>query len=231
MSNKKFLVRDLGLRPYAPIWRAMREFTLTRQLDTTDELWLLQHEAVYTLGQAADPQHVLAAGDIPVVQADRGGQVTYHGPGQLVAYLLVDLRRQKLGVRQLVTLIEQSLIGLLNRYSISATARPHAPGVYVSGEKIAALGLRIKKGCSYHGLSLNVDMDLEPFSRINPCGFEDLAVTSMQSLLPKCQLNMATVQAQLCGEIMRQLRYADSQIVYSLKEWRLPGRPEQDENF
>lgn len=183
MPNEKILVRDLGLQSYVPMWQAMREFTQKRQPDTVDELWLLQHEAVYTLGQAGDPQHVLAAGDIPIVKTDRGGQVTYHGPGQLVAYLLLDLRRHKLGVRQLVTLIEKSVINLLKNYSIDAAARPDAPGVYVAGEKIAALGLRIKKGCSYHGLSLNVAMDLEPFSRINPCGFEDLAVTSMQSLL------------------------------------------------
>lgn len=205
MPDEKLLVRDLGLQPYTPILKAMREFTQTRQPDTADELWLLQHEAVYTLGQAADPQHVLAAGDIPVVKADRGGQVTYHGPGQLIAYVLLDLRRHKLGVRQLVTLIEQSVIGLLQCYSIEAKARPDAPGVYVAGEKIAALGLRIKKGCSYHGLSLNVAMDLEPFSRINPCGFQDLAVTSMQALLPDEQLNMTTVQSQLRDEILRQL--------------------------
>ncbi|MGI9293404.1 MAG: lipoyl(octanoyl) transferase LipB [Pseudomonadales bacterium] len=205
MTNEKLLVRDLGLQPYVPIWQAMREFTQTRQSDTADELWLLQHEAVYTLGQAADPKHLLAAGNIPVVQADRGGQVTYHGPGQLVAYLLLDLRRHKLGVRQLVTLIEESLINLLRHYSIDATAQRDAPGVYVAGKKIAALGLRIKKGCSYHGLSLNVEMDLEPFSRINPCGFQDLAVTSMQTLLPDQQVKMATVKSQLCDEIMRQL--------------------------
>ncbi|MGI9283918.1 MAG: lipoyl(octanoyl) transferase LipB [Pseudomonadales bacterium] len=206
MPNEKMRVRDLGLQPYEPLWQAMRKFTLTRQPDTADELWLLQHEAVYTLGQAGDPQHVLAAGDIPIVKTDRGGQVTYHGPGQLVAYLLLDLRRHKLGVRQLVTLIEQSLINLLKNYSIDAVAHPDAPGVYVAGEKIAALGLRIKKGCSYHGLSLNVAMDLEPFSRINPCGFEDLAVTSMQAMLPGQQLEMAAVQSQLCDAIMRQLR-------------------------
>lgn len=206
MPNEKILVRDLGLQSYVPMWQAMREFTQKRQPDTVDELWLLQHEAVYTLGQAGDPQHVLAAGDIPIVKTDRGGQVTYHGPGQLVAYLLLDLRRHKLGVRQLVTLIEKSVINLLKNYSIDAAARPDAPGVYVAGEKIAALGLRIKKGCSYHGLSLNVAMDLEPFSRINPCGFEDLAVTSMQSLLPEQQLEMATVQSQLCDEIMCQLQ-------------------------
>lgn len=216
MPNEKLLVRDLGLQPYVPTWQAMREFTIARQPDTPDELWLLHHEAVYTLGQAADPQHILAAGDIPVVQVDRGGQVTYHGPGQLVAYLLVDLRRQKLGVRQLVTLIEQSLIALLNCYAITAAARPDAPGVYVNGEKIAALGLRIKKGCSYHGLSLNVDMNLEPFSRINPCGFQDLKVTSMRALLPEQQLSLATVQSQLSGEIMRELHCTRRQTVYSL---------------
>ncbi len=205
-SNEKILVRELGMQPYVPTWHRMRDFTQERQADTTDELWLLQHEAVYTLGQAGDPKHVLAAGDIPVVQVDRGGQVTYHGPGQLVSYLLIDLRRRKLGVRDLVTLIEQSLVNLLKEYAIDAAARPDAPGVYVNGEKIAALGLRIKKGCSYHGLSLNVDMDLEPFSRINPCGFQDLAVTSMQALLSDQKIEMAAVQSQLCAEIMRQLQ-------------------------
>lgn len=205
VANEKPLVRELGMQPYVPTWHAMRDLTQARQPDTADELWLLQHEAVYTLGQAGDPKHVLAAGDIPVVPVDRGGQVTYHGPGQLVIYLLIDLRRRKLGVRDLVTLIEQSLINLLKRYAIDAVARADAPGVYVAGEKIAALGLRIKKGCSYHGLSLNVDMDLEPFRRINPCGFQDLAVTSMQVLLPAKKLQMETVQSQLCDEIMRQL--------------------------
>ncbi len=205
VCNEKIRVRELGAQLYVPTWHAMRDFTQQRQADTVDELWLLQHEAVYTLGQAGDPKHVLAAGAIPVVQVDRGGQVTYHGPGQLVAYLLIDLRRHQLGVRDLVTLIEQSLINLLQEYCIDAAARPDAPGVYVAGEKIAALGLRIKKGCSYHGLSLNVDMDLEPFSRINPCGFQDLAVTSMQALLPDQNIEMATVQSQLRDEIMRQL--------------------------
>ncbi len=204
--EQKILVRELGMQPYVPTWHAMRDFTQQRQANTADELWLLQHEAVYTLGQAGDPKHVLAAGDIPVVQVDRGGQVTYHGPGQLVIYLLIDLRRHKLGVRDLVTLIEQSLVNLLKEYGVDAAARPDAPGVYVAGEKIAALGLRIKKGCSYHGLSLNVAMDLEPFSRINPCGFQDLAVTSMQALLPDQTFDMPTVQSQLCNEIMRQLQ-------------------------
>lgn len=203
--NQKILVRDLGVQAYVPVWHRMREFTEARDGDTVDELWLLQHEAVYTLGQAADPQHVLAAGDIPVVPVDRGGQVTYHGPGQLVAYLLIDLRRLKLGVRDLVTLIEQSLIRLLSMYGIDAAARADAPGVYVGEQKIAALGLRIKKGCSYHGLSLNVAMDLEPFSRINPCGYQGLAVTSMQALLPGLELDMAAVQSRLCDEILRQL--------------------------
>lgn len=161
----------------------MRDFTDTRSADTEDELWLLQHPRVFTQGQAGKAEHVLAAGDIPVVQADRGGQVTYHGPGQWVVYLLIDLRRRSYGVRDLVNLIERSLVQVLAEWNIDAAARRDAPGVYVSGDKIASLGLRVRRGCSYHGLALNVDMDLEPFLRINPCGHEGLKVTSMRACL------------------------------------------------
>ena len=155
----------------------MKSFTDSRTPDTVDEIWLLQHPSVFTLGQAGKEEHLLAPGDIPVVRSDRGGQVTYHGPGQLVAYLLLDARRRQLGVRNLVSGIENSLVKLLAAHGVTAAPVPGAPGVYVEGRKIAQLGLRIRKGCSYHGLSLNVDMDLEPFSRINPCGYEGLAVT------------------------------------------------------
>jgi lipoyl(octanoyl) transferase len=178
------VTRELGLVEYAPTLEAMRAFTDSRDRGSPDELWLLQHPPVFTQGQAGRPEHLLAPGDIPVIQVDRGGQVTYHGPGQVVIYLLLDLKRRNLGVRALVDLIEQSLVQLLAGYGIESAARPDAPGVYVAGEKIASLGLRVRRGCSYHGLALNVDMDLEPFRRINPCGHEGLRVTSMASLLP-----------------------------------------------
>ena len=179
------LVRHLGVVDYLPAWQAMQDFTNNRDAGTPDELWLLQHPPVFTQGQAGKAEHLLAPGDIPVIQADRGGQVTYHGPGQLVAYLLVDLRRRKLGVRDLVTALEQALVRVLAQLDIDASPRADAPGVYVNDErgepaaKIAQLGLRVRRGCSFHGLSLNIDMDMEPFSRINPCGYADMAVTSI----------------------------------------------------
>jgi lipoyl(octanoyl) transferase len=178
------LTRELGLVEYAPTLEAMRAYTDSRDRESPDELWLLQHPRVFTQGQAGRAEHLLAPGDIPVIQVDRGGQVTYHGPGQVVIYLLLDLKRRALGVRALVDLIEQSVVQLLSGYGIEAEPRPDAPGVYVAGEKIASLGLRVRRGCSYHGLALNVDMDLEPFQRINPCGHQGLRVTSMASLLP-----------------------------------------------
>jgi lipoyl(octanoyl) transferase len=167
---------------YAQTWAEMRAFTDARTHASDDELWLLQHPPVFTLGQAGRPEHILAPGAIPVVQTDRGGQVTYHGPGQLIAYLLLDLRRAGLGVKGLVHLLEQAVIDLLAEVGIEAQARPDAPGVYVAGAKIASLGLRVRRGCSYHGLALNVDMDLGPFSRINPCGYPGLAVTQLADL-------------------------------------------------
>lgn len=179
---RPLLVRRLGLQPYTVAWQAMRAFTDARTAATPSELWLLEHPPVYTLGQAGRVEHLLAPGAIPVVRTDRGGQVTYHGPGQLVAYLLLDLRAAGLGVRPLVTLLEQTLVGLLDAWGIAAEARPDAPGVYVDGRKIASLGLRVRRGCSYHGIALNVDLDLEPFSRIDPCGFPGLAVTRLADL-------------------------------------------------
>jgi len=175
-------LRRLGLVDYAPTWAAMRAFTDARTSASDDELWLLQHPPVFTLGQAGRPEHILAPGTIPVVQTDRGGQVTYHGPGQLISYLLLDLRRAGLGVKGLVYLLEQAVIDLLAEVGIQAQARLDAPGVYVAGAKIASLGLRVRKGCSYHGLALNVDMDLGPFARINPCGYPGLAVTQLADL-------------------------------------------------
>ncbi|MFC4727735.1 lipoyl(octanoyl) transferase LipB [Coralloluteibacterium thermophilus] len=175
-------VRDLGRSPYEPVWRAMQRFTETRDAGTPDELWLVEHDPVFTLGQAGRPEHVLAAGDIPVVKVDRGGQVTYHGPGQLVAYPLLDLRRLGLGVRELVHRIEQAVIDVLAGWDIAAARREGAPGVYVGDAKIMALGLRVKRGCSFHGLAFNVAMDLAPYHRINPCGYAGLQVTSLVDL-------------------------------------------------
>lgn len=197
MFSPGLTLRELGLVAYEPTLTAMRQFTDSRDTDSPDELWLLQHPPVFTQGQAGKAEHLLAPGDIPVIQVDRGGQVTYHGPGQWVLYLMVDLRRHQMGVRDLVNLIESSLVQLLEEYAISAVAKPDAPGVYVAGEKIASLGLRVRRGCSYHGLALNVDMDLEPFGRINPCGYEGLQVTSMAKQLPQMQLRLDDVGKRL----------------------------------
>lgn len=167
----------------------MHRFTDRRDAQTPDELWLVQHPRVFTQGQAGKPEHVLAAGDIPVIQSDRGGQITYHGPGQQVMYVLVDLKRKKVGVRELVTALEETVIKTLNDFNIASAARPDAPGVYVNGSKICSLGLRIRRGCSFHGLTLNVDMDLEPFTRINPCGYAGMQMTQMKQLNPSISFN------------------------------------------
>ncbi len=201
MQHPRPLIKTLGVVDYLPTFEAMKTFTDSRTPETPDELWLLQHSRVFTQGQAGKAEHVLAPGDIPVVQVDRGGQVTYHGPGQWILYLLVDLRRRSLGVRDLVSLIENSIVSLLAAHGIEAVADPGAPGVYVGGEKIASLGLRVRKGCSYHGLSLNVDMDLEPFGRINPCGYEGLQVTSMAQLLAPGAVEMDAVGEHLADTV------------------------------
>src|SRR6202046_1531509 len=176
------LIRHLGLAPYEPTWRAMQKFTDERQDATRDEVCFVEHPPVFTLGMNADRSHVLAPGDIPVVQIDRGGQVTYHGPGQLVVYPLIDVRRAGLGVRALVSALERSVIEYCARFGIRAECRASAPGVYVDGRKLASVGLRIRRGGSYHGLAFNIDMDLEPFQRINPCGYAGLAVTQLSDL-------------------------------------------------
>jgi lipoyl(octanoyl) transferase len=176
------LIRWLGRVAYEPTWRAMQQFTDTRSATTDDEIWLLEHDPVYTLGMNADRSHVLAPGDIPVIQIDRGGQVTYHGPGQLVIYPLIDVRRAGLGVRGLVTALERAVIDYAARFGIAAICRADAPGVYVEGSKLASVGLRIRRGGSYHGLALNVDMDLGPFARINPCGYAGLQMTQLAAL-------------------------------------------------
>jgi len=176
------VIRQLGRVEYEPTWRAMQAFTAQRLPDTPDELWLLEHPPVYTQGQAGKPEHLIATTDIPVVPIDRGGQITYHGPGQVVAYVLVDLRRRGYGIRELVTRLEQAVIDLLASQGIGAARQAGAPGVYVDSAKIAALGLRVKHGCTYHGLALNVDMDLRPFAAINPCGYPGMAVTDCRTL-------------------------------------------------
>jgi lipoyl(octanoyl) transferase len=175
-------VRDLGRRAYEPVWRAMQRFTDARTDATPDELWLVEHDPIFTLGQAGKPEHVLMPGDIPVLHVDRGGQVTYHGPGQLVAYPLLDLKRLKVGVREYVCRIEQAVIDTLVDWNIDAGRREGAPGVYVNGAKVAALGIRVRRGCTFHGLAFNIAMDLEPFHRINPCGYAGLQVTSVADL-------------------------------------------------
>lgn len=210
MSQPLLEVTNLGLQPYEQVWAAMTEFTNTRTADTTDQLWLVEHPPVFTQGQAGKAEHLLVPGDIPVVQSDRGGQVTYHGPGQLVAYPLLDLRRLKMGVRELVTAIEQTLVATLAHYDIEAFPKPDAPGVYVNQQgrvdKIASLGLRVRRGCSFHGLALNVAMDLSPFLRINPCGYQGLAMTQMRDLLPNPP-PLAEVQEQLVIQFAQKLGY------------------------
>ncbi len=195
-------IRKLGLVEYQPTLDAMRDFTAERDADTADEIWLLQHPPVFTQGQAGKAEHVLAPGDIPVVQAERGGQVTYHGPGQLVGYLMLDLRRRGLGVRELVTVMEQSLVDVLGSFGVEAAPKADAPGVYVAGAKIASLGLRVRRGCSFHGLALNVDMDLQPFQRINPCGYSGLQMTQLSDLVS----GPVTIEevAQRLAEALRQ---------------------------
>lgn len=176
------IVRELGRQPYTPVWRAMQAFTDARDEATPDELWLVEHDPVFTLGQAGRPEHVLAPGDIPVIHVDRGGQVTYHGPGQLVLYPLLDLKRLKIGVRDYVCRIEQAIIDTCAEWNIHAERKDGAPGVYVAGAKIGALGIRVRRGCTFHGLSFNIAMDLEPFHRINPCGYEGLQTIALSDL-------------------------------------------------
>ena len=181
-AGDRLIVRELGREDYEPLWRRMQAFTNARDGDTADELWFTEHPPVFTLGVNAGREHLLAPGDIPVVQIDRGGQVTYHGPGQLMIYPLVDLRRRGLGVRGLVTALEDSVVALLAEHGIEAGAKKDAPGVYVDNAKVASVGLRIRRGSSFHGMALNVDVDLEPFSRINPCGFQGLEMTDLKRL-------------------------------------------------
>lgn len=196
-------VRRLGEVAYEPAWAAMRAFTAERGADTPDEIWLLQHPPVFTLGQAGKPEHLLRDTGIALVRIDRGGQITYHGPGQLVVYLLIDLARRRLKVRELVTLMETALIDCLAGYGLVAARVAGAPGVYIDGAKIAALGLRVRKGCTYHGLALNVNLDLAPFSAINPCGYQGLATARMSDL--GVDASVAEVGERLLDQLVRLL--------------------------
>ena len=197
------IIRKLGLRDYEPVWRSMQEFTNDRSATTPDEIWLCEHEPVFTLGLNAAREHLLAPGDIPVIQIDRGGQVTYHGPGQLMIYPLIDIRRAGIGVRELVTALEQSVVDLTAEFGIEAASRCDAPGVYVDGVKIASVGLRIRRGASFHGMALNINVDLEPFSRINTCGFENLDVTDLHRL--DAEDDLEVISNRLVPHLLRHL--------------------------
>lgn len=207
----RLLIRKLGRRDYVPVWRAMQTFTEDRDAGSIDELWLVEHPPVFTVGLNGKPEHLLDPGDIPVVKVDRGGQVTYHGPGQIVAYTLLDLRRLGLGPRQLVMALEQGIIDLLAEHGIAAMGRREAPGVYVADAKLAALGLRVRRGCCYHGLSLNVAMDLAPFSRINPCGYPGLKVTQLSDLAVVGEMEQLArrLADKLAGSLQLKAEWAD----------------------
>jgi lipoyl(octanoyl) transferase len=209
-------VRRLGLMDYEPVWRAMQAFTDRRDENTADELWLVEHPPVFTQGQAGRAEHILAPGNIPVIQVDRGGQVTYHGPGQIVAYPLIDISRSGMGVRQLVKGIEQAIIDVLQSYGVQAQLQEGAPGVYIDGVKIASLGLRIRRGKSFHGLAFNIDMDLEPFQRINPCGFQGLKVTNLSAFT---KVSKTEVEDRLIAGLSEVLGYNDR---FCLVEGSLP---------
>ncbi len=203
--KQPLVVKHLGHQAYEPVWHAMQKFTDERDADTPDELWLVEHPPVFTQGLAGKAEHILASGDIPVIQVDRGGQVTYHGPGQIVAYPLINLRRNGIGVKSLVNGIEQAIIDTIGLYGIEAKRMDNAPGVYVNGAKMASLGLRIRKACSFHGLAFNINMDLEPFQRINPCGFSGLEVIQLADMAT--DVNLATVEQQLIAAFCQQLNF------------------------
>jgi len=219
--SSTIVVRNLGLQDYEPLWRAMQRFTDTRTAETADEIWFTEHPPVFTLGINANREHLLATGDIPIVQIDRGGQVTYHGPGMLMVYPLIDLKRLGLGVRDLVTALEQSVVDLAAGYGVDARARPDAPGVYAGDSKFASVGLRIRRGASYHGMALNVRVDLEPFLRINPCGYAGLQMTDLATLGGDSDLD--AVRDRLLPHFLEHLRLQDAEIV--------TGAPELQERF
>lgn len=207
-SKSLLLTRHLGVQSYDLVWQRMRDFTDRRNAETADELWLVQHSPVFTQGQAGKAEHLLNPGDIPVVQTDRGGQVTYHGPGQLVAYPLLDLRRLGIGVRDLVTLLENTVIEFLAQWNLTAVAKPDAPGVYLDGRKIASLGLRVRRGCSFHGVSLNIHMDLAPFLRINPCGYNGLQMTQLADWVEPTSLHFPQLEHEFARLLAANLGFA-----------------------
>ncbi|WP_168400705.1 lipoyl(octanoyl) transferase LipB [Erwinia amylovora] len=217
MSPDTLIIRQLGLQPWAPVSLAMHQFTDQRNDQTPDEVWLVEHLPVFTQGQAGKSEHLLMPGDIPVMQSDRGGQVTYHGPGQQVMYVMINLKRRKMGVRQLVSAVEQTVIDTLAAFGVNATARADAPGVYVDEKKICSLGLRIRQGCSFHGLALNVNMDLTPFGRINPCGYAGLKMTQLAQQQP--DVTLTEVQPVLIANFTRQLAISD---IYWSESTQLP---------
>ncbi|RUO77216.1 lipoyl(octanoyl) transferase LipB [Idiomarina seosinensis] len=206
----QLIIRHLGRQEYEPVWHAMQDFTDRRTADSVDELWIVEHQPVFTQGQAGKQEHLLAPGDIPVVPVDRGGQVTYHGPGQLVIYFLLDIRRLSMGVRQLVNSIENTVVDMLADYRVQANARRDAPGVYVNGDKVCSLGLRIRRGCSFHGLALNVNMDMEPFSRINPCGLTGI------KMVQTCDLggpnDLAEASEVVVNHFVKNIGYQNTQF-------------------
>ena len=210
--DKQLHIRYLGLQPYLETWQKMQEFTEQRNENTVDEIWLVEHPAVFTQGRAGKAEHLLQQTDIPVVQSDRGGQITYHAPGQLIAYLLINIRRKDFNIRTLVSIIEESIISLLADYNVSASAKADAPGVYVSGRKIASLGLKILKGCSFHGLALNVDMDLSPFLQINPCGYAGLEMTQCKN--EGIELSVSELAPLLIEKLNKQLSYSQIESFY-----------------
>ncbi len=214
--SEKVVVRDLGLVEYQPTWQTMQDFTANRGAETVDEIWLLEHQPVFTQGHHGNESHLLNTGDIPVVQVDRGGQVTYHGPGQLVVYLLLNIRRKKFGVRELVARMEASIVELLAGFGVEAYAKPDAPGVYVDEAKICSLGLRVRKGCSFHGLAFNLDMDLEPFNRINPCGYAGMAVTRLTNLAD--DVDREFVKGSLIEILVKRLGYIERTNANSLED-------------
>jgi lipoyl(octanoyl) transferase len=197
-------IREKGLKDYTSTWKEMVSFTENRNIDTPDELWILEHNSVFTQGLSGKPEHLLKATQIPIIQSDRGGQITYHAPGQLIIYCLIDIKRLGIGIKKIVSIIEQSLIEFLSTYDIKAHTLTGAPGVYVNGSKIAALGLKVKQGRTYHGLSLNIDMDLAPYKLINPCGYSDLKVTQMCNLTDN-MLSISDIQQELSVHIISSL--------------------------
>jgi lipoyl(octanoyl) transferase len=205
-------VRYLGLQPYLETWQKMSEFTSERTLETNDELWIVEHPPVFTQGSAGKPEHLLQQTNIPIVKSDRGGQITYHGPGQLIVYLLINLRQQKINVRAFVSVIENAIINLLAEHQVIANAKPDAPGVYVNKKKIASLGLKIRKGCSFHGLALNVDMDLSPFLQINPCGYAGLEMTQCKK--EGINLPLTEIAPLLINKITEQLNYSQIESIF-----------------